>query len=75
MPTQQQTFDQIREIIFWQQFNKQIIKLRSDGFTIDDSSQKSFQRFCLANNLFQTLSEDPLFAEIPTRNGEISEKE
>jgi hypothetical protein len=65
MTASEPKFEELRDIILWQQLNKQLIELRGGGATISESNQKNFQRFCFENNLSHRLTEDPLIDEIP----------
>lgn len=65
MTSKQPAFNELREIIFWQQLNKQIIRLRDEGAGIAELHQKAFQQFCLGNRLFKNISGDPFFTETP----------
>ena len=57
--------EELREIILWQQLNKQVIKMRDEGAAITPIHQKALQQFCFDSELFQKLTEDPLFEPIP----------
>jgi len=63
-PVQTQISD-LQEITFWQQLNKQLIKRRNLGEPVTDDNQKVLQKFCLGNQLFHRITEDPRTDEIP----------
>lgn len=65
MTASEPKFEELRDIILWQQLNKQLIELRIGGAPISESNQKAIQRFCFENHLFNKLTEDPLIDEIP----------
>jgi hypothetical protein len=58
-------YDDLQEITFWQQLNKQLIEKRKLGMPITDNNQKALQKFGFANQLFRRITEDPLIDEIP----------
>ena len=60
MTTSEAKFEELRDILLWQQLNRQLIELRDGGAPISESNQKTIQRFCFENELFQRLTEDPL---------------
>jgi len=65
MTTSDPKFEELRDIILWQQLNKQLIGLRDNGAQISEQDQKKLQHFCFENSLFRELTKDPLIDEIP----------
>ena len=65
MTTSDPKFEELRDIILWQQINKQLIGLRDNGAQISEQDQKKLQHFCFENSLFRELTKDPLIDEIP----------
>jgi hypothetical protein len=56
---------ELREIILWQQLNKQIIELKEQGKPLSDENQKALQTFCFDNRLFEGVTKDPLLDDVP----------
>jgi hypothetical protein len=56
---------EFREVILWQQLNKQMIELKEQGTSISDKDQKVLQSFCFDNRLFETVTKDPLLDDVP----------
>jgi hypothetical protein len=56
---------ELREIILWQQLNKQMIELKEHGKPLSDENQKALQAFCFDNTLFETVTRDPLLDDVP----------
>ena len=54
-----------REVIFWQQLNKQMIELKEKGRLISEENQDALQKFCFQSKLFERITEDPLLDDIP----------
>lgn len=65
MTTDKEKYSDFREITFWQQFNKQLIDKKEQGELINEMKQRALQKFCFENILFDKITEDPLFDEIP----------
>jgi hypothetical protein len=63
MATNEEKFEELRDILFWQQLNRQLIELRDRGVRISEQNQKGFQQFCFENKLFYKLTEDPIIDE------------
>ena len=56
---------EFREILLWQQLNRQVIRLKENGKTIKRTHQDYLQRFCLDNRLFSTIRQAPLAEGLP----------
>lgn len=65
MDENQKTFSELREIIFWQQINKQLIGLRNGGKDIRDEHLKYIQTFFFNNLLFSKITGAALLDEVP----------
>jgi len=65
MPIESNTLKELREIVLWQQLNKQVIRMRDGDAAITSAQQKALQQFCFDFNLFHKLTEDPLIEPIP----------
>jgi hypothetical protein len=65
MNENQKTFSELREIIFWQQINRQLIELRNGGKDIRDEHQKYIQLFSLDNLLFSKITGAALLDDVP----------
>jgi hypothetical protein len=65
MTVDQEKLSDFQEITFWQQFNKQLINKKEQGESINKLKQRALQKFCFENMLFNKITEDPLFDEIP----------
>ena len=65
MDENQKTFLELQEIIFWQQINKQLIKLKAGGKDIRDEHQKYIQTFFFNNLLFSKITGAALLDEVP----------
>ena len=64
MNEKQKTLSELQEIIFWQQLNKQIIELKSQGNPLSEKQQKAFQQFSFDERLFSKVTSPPLIDEI-----------
>jgi hypothetical protein len=56
---------ELREIILWQQLNKQMIELKQKGEPLSDENQKVLQTFCFGNRIFDGVTRDPLLDDLP----------
>ena len=65
MPIESKTLKELREIVLWQQLNKQVIRMRDGDAAITLAQQKALQQFSFDFNLFHKLTEDPLIEPIP----------
>lgn len=65
MNAQMNDLMEFREIIFWQQLNKQMIELKEKGRPVSEENQDALQKFCFENKLFETITSNAILDDIP----------
>ena len=58
-------FDELKEILFWQQLNKQLIALRTQGMDIKEEHHSFLQKISFDDNLFAKITGASLLDEVP----------
>lgn len=65
MTTQKNIYDDLLEITFWQQLNKQLTAYKNQGKPISEKYFNDFQQFCLENRLFHRITANSLTETMP----------
>ena len=65
MTKNESTFNELQEILFWQQLNKQLISLKAQGRVVKKAHHKYLQNFSFDNQLFARITGAIHIDEIP----------